>query len=496
MPHVLSSVMLIRSWSCADITHPNDVSTNSQETPANNVPDMTEFFQFAEGQNSEHMQCASCKETCTPLVTCRDCGSVSYCGLSCSRQHKSQHKFHCRLGRPIDEADTLVELCHLKSFPGQDEDVATAFGFLHFTLASEQSRLFEIYCKLVNVGKVGDDELRTAWKSNQLKTFIQFRGSQLPPEIIGEDLEWFSLHKDFAAGSVKGVSGLWRSMPELLASDGLDGVDPRQKELAATFYCQIRDGYGPHADADNWLLLGFCTAESSSQFTLIGHFYQHLTWSCTFAEFCRAMDISKMAELFDKYGLRKQTQKLRNLRLLLKSVSRWHQSVWDLKRFTMSNGPLPVPAVAEDYGFSNCHDGAGQRLELRAYYSAYFAKGLDEMALHRACVDGNLASFLVSVLGAPPFPSAVLLNSYPLPGCGHMGLIAKETPIFCTESDYLVVSEKLKADGNDAVVWTIPDEEDDRMQSLMADRAAHINGSMSVKRTMFQGKVLEIMSSE
>jgi hypothetical protein len=76
---------------------------------------------------------------------------------------------------------------------------------------------------------------------------------------------------------LKRVSRSWLSIPELLASDGLDELDPRQKELAALFYCQIRNGFGPDADKDNWVLLGFCTAQSSSHFNRIGHFYQYLT---------------------------------------------------------------------------------------------------------------------------------------------------------------------------------------------------------------------------
>jgi hypothetical protein len=487
-------IMLISLRSCADNPDPKDAAIDAREIPENDVPDVTEVPPYAEGRIPEPLRCAYCKETRTPRITCRNCGAVSYCSLNCSQQHQTQHKFHCRLGRPIDEADTFVQFCHRKCFPEKDGDVATAFGFQHFTHAAEQLRLFDIYCKLVNFGKVDDEELRGAWKSNRLMEFIRFRGSQLPLEVIGGDLEWFCSHKDFVAGSMKGVSGFWRSMPELLASDGLDGVNPRQKELAAVFYCQIRKGYGPDADKDNWLLLGFCTAQSSSHFTRIGHLYQYLTSCCTFAEFCQAMDMSKMAELFDKYGLCKQTQELRNFRLHLKSVRRWHESVWELKRFTISNSNLPVRAAALDYGFINCHDGAGQRLLLRGYYSAYFAKGLDEMALHQACVEGNLAPFLASVLGEPPFPQSVLLNSYPLAGCDHMGLVA-DVAILCTKSNYAMICEMMRAEGNDSVVWTTPDEEDDRMQSFMEDRAAHTSGSMTVKRTMFQGKVVKSMSS-
>jgi hypothetical protein len=76
-----------------------------------------------------------------------------------------------------------------------------------------------------------------------------------------------------------------------------------------------------------------------------------------------------------------------------------------------------------------------------------------------------------------------------------MGMVADKVTI-CTKSDSTMVCDKLRADGNHSVVLTIPDDCDSFMQSSIADRAAHTSGSMTVKRTTFQGKVLKFISSE
>lgn len=76
-----------------------------------------------------------------------------------------------------------------------------------------------------------------------------------------------------------------------------------------------------------------------------------------------------------------------------------------------------------------------------------------------------------------------------------MGIIADKVTLY-TKSDYSVVCKALRADGNRSVVWTIPHDYYSIMQSSIANRAAHTSDSMTVKRTILQGQVLEFISSE
>lgn len=248
----------------------------------------------------------------------------------------------------------------------------------------------------------------------------------------------------------------------------------------------------PSPNEDNWLDLGFCTAQTPSHHYNTGRLYNVLTNHCTFEGFWRAMEKSTMVELFSRHGLDSEIEKLRNFRTFMLSVGRWHQKVWELKRFTRLTDREPMRAVVMDYGFKNRHN-ARERLQLRTLYADFFAMGLDEMDLHQACVEGRLALFLESVLGQVPFPREFLLNLYPLDRCTRMGLVAERT-ILCSESDYPLVCQMLRAKGDQSVVWTVPDDCDD-MKTIVRERAAYLTGSMRVWRETFQGQAVEILSS-
>ncbi|KAF2165949.1 hypothetical protein M409DRAFT_23679 [Zasmidium cellare ATCC 36951] len=438
--------------------------------------------------------CSSCQNVRNSMIKCSRCSSAPYCNTSCRQKHWMEHKFHCHLGRPIDEADHLVRACHRGQYPTDDEDVATAFGFRHFIQVPERLRLFDIYWKLVNYSGLGDEELREARETDQLKQFILFRGSQLSPGLIGDDLEWLRSKTGFAANSVCNFGNILDCARDVLGSRQLQELDSQLQKQAYLFYCQIRAGYRPDADEDNWLRLGFCTARTSKQMDRICRCYARLIESCTFEEFCLAVEKSTMVELFGKYGHSLENDDFRNFNTLMRTVGRWHQSVWELKRFTLLTEREPMRSVFVDYGFRNCHNPR-DRLKLREMYSRYFARGLDEMELHQACIEGNLFPFLTSRLGDLSLRSELLSNPYPLDQCNHMGLVARKVAI-CTEADYDVVCEKFKADGDDSVVWTIPDSCGDDMAKTVRDRAANVTGQMRIGQSRVKDYTFRSMSSD
>lgn len=88
-----------------------------------------------------------------------------------------------------------------------------------------------------------------------------------------------------------------------------------------------------------------------------------------------------MVALFDKYGLGHAIAELRNFGTLMNVVGIWHQSVWELKRFTLLPTIEPMQAAALDYGFCNCQTPQ-ERMDLRQIYAEFFARGGDEMGLH------------------------------------------------------------------------------------------------------------------
>lgn len=299
--------------------------------------------------NVDPTTCSYCKAQANSFVLCSRCDSGIYCNSACRKAHWWEHKFVCRLGRSIDVADYLVRFCQNRDYP-QDNEVATVFGFRHFISATDRLQLFRLYCKLVNVGGVDDEELRKAWRNDELKEFILFRGSQLPPGIIKEELDWFRMHDRFAANSTTDFGQILDTARDVLNSseedDPLNQLDSEAKQHAYMFYCQIRNGYVPDADEDNWLELGFCTAQGQSGLQRIAETYKALIERCTFTEFWRAMEDSTMVKLFNKYGLGPNIKALRNFEALLDDVGKWHQSVWELKRFTLLGGHEPMRAIA------------------------------------------------------------------------------------------------------------------------------------------------------
>ena len=172
--------MLTPLRTCKDISNAEEILCGVQDMPDSNVEETVVSLPSAGEQSTGEPPCASCKEIRPPIITCRNCSSVSYCSLCCFRQLEIEHKFHCRLGGPIDQVDTFVQFVVAGASIKKVEDVAKAFGSTHFTHGAERYRLFVIYCKLINVGRLDDEELRMHSKTiNRRFRYISATGSYL-----------------------------------------------------------------------------------------------------------------------------------------------------------------------------------------------------------------------------------------------------------------------------------------------------------------------------
>jgi hypothetical protein len=391
------------------------------------------------------------------------------------------------LGRPLDEADFLVQSCQTGEHPA-DEKVLKAFGFGHFKSGRERVQLFQLYCKLVNHG-VGDEELREAWQGDKLKEFILSRCSQLPPFLFARERTWIGQQQGFRKDSESGLGRQLESVRMFLSAEeqrlSFSQIEPEVKRMAYLFYGQILNQFVPEFDEDNWVSLGFCTARTQKETQLLAHLYSLLVQRCTFEEFWKAMDNSTTVELFRTYDLGSNISNLRNFETLMLGVGKWHQSVWELKRFSQSSENKPTRSVYTDYGFQHCQSPR-EHIGLRHIYKEFFAHHEDEMELHQACVDGRLAQFLTSKLGPLQVPDEVLSNEYPIEGCTHMGMTAKNV-IVCPESIYPVVLAKQKAEGGKELIITVPDEQDETMRNRIRDQAAFTTGRMRVAQTTSHG---------
>ncbi|KAJ6156347.1 hypothetical protein N7497_005232 [Penicillium chrysogenum] len=413
----------------------------------------------------------------------------------CQNLHWLEHKYSCRLGRPLDEADDFILMCARKEFPA-DDLVAKAFGFLYFASANERKRIFHIYCQLVNSYGVTEDELREAWRSNKLKEFLLFRGSQVSSPTVQREIRWLHQHDGFAAGAVRDLNEDLKSQLHLVEPKDrkipFDEWKPREKLEAYVFFYQILNGFVPEADEDNWIFLGFCTARDHDGVKMLANLYKVLISRCKFQEFWKAMEQSDIVALFDKYGLGHAIAELRNFGTLMNVVGNWHQSVWELKRFTLLPTIEPMQAAALDYGFCNCQTPQ-ERMDLRQMYAEFFARGGDEMGLHQACINGQLASFLLSELQKLPVSTDLLSNPYPLKRCGHMGMVV-ESAILCSESNYELVKKVWEERGEKGIVLTHPDEQDQAVDKGIIERSLFLGAPVRIRKTDIQGVTLKEMA--
>ncbi|PWY61897.1 phosphoserine aminotransferase [Aspergillus eucalypticola CBS 122712] len=207
-----------------------------------------------------------------------------------------------------------------------------AFGILYFTSAADQQRLFGLYCHLVNDWGVGEEELRDAWQQDKLKEFFLFRSSQIPSTWIHNESHWISQQDGFAANKETDFNIVFESQKHVLKHEDQQVPyqlwKPREKLEAYVFLCQIRNGYIPDADEDDWISLGFCTARNGGETQQVAKLYRELLDTCVFEEFWKAMAESKMVDLFRKYGLGDAIAEMRNFETLLSAVGTWHQSCY------------------------------------------------------------------------------------------------------------------------------------------------------------------------
>lgn len=268
-------------------------------------------------------------------------------------------------------------------------------------------------------------------------------------------------------------------------------MEPREKLEAYVFLCQIRNGYVPDADEDNWIYLGFCTARDGDEIQQLAKLYRVLVDRCEFEEFWKAMAESKMVDLFKKYGLGHAIADLRNFETLLSAVGTGYQSVWELKRFTRLSYAKPHRSVLVDYGF--CNRRTLVLSDLRQAYTKFFTQGGDEMALHEACIRGQLAPFLESELGGLPASAKLVSNPYPLEGCDYMGMVF-EDGCLVPQSVYGDAKEWQKQTGNKMAILTFPDEKEKSFTQTLLERWSYLGQTVNTQTTIINGQTFKTMS--
>ncbi|RFU75794.1 phosphoserine aminotransferase [Trichoderma arundinaceum] len=484
----------------ANMTPGNDegFATSSHAHEGASEPQLKTRCPIGKGHEAaSSVVCTFCKATRELTYVCEKCEVAAYCTLDCYRSDWHRHKFSCNLGRSTDATDYLVLACHDNELPLQ-EDVVNQYGFNCFVSGHDQWRLFKLYRRLVVDWGIDEDELRSAVKRNTLKEMLMFRCSQTRDPVMLIDMRWLENEERFGAnGEGQDIASTLEAVQRELLSPGerkvpIAELRPREKIQALVFYTQIRNRFKPKVDEDNWISLGFCTAADLDSEQRLACVYEALVERCRFEEFWNAMVKSSMVELFSKYELGEQISHMRNFKRFMAIVQKWHESVWELKRFTRMNVADPARSVIVDYGFGNCKDPR-QRMQLREMYQKYFEQGEDEMRLHEACVAGKLGSFLKTVLGSGVVSPDLVWNPYPLEKFPLMGMVVKSI-IICPESSLDQVNAWVleKGDEKKAKILTIPDAETGNAMRRIQERSAFLRTGLRKRYyTTSDGTVVE-----
>ncbi|PYH70202.1 uncharacterized protein BO88DRAFT_480375 [Aspergillus vadensis CBS 113365] len=199
-----------------------------------------------------------------------------------------------------------------------------------------------------------------------------------------------------------------------------------------------------------------------------------------------------MVDLFRKYRLGDAIAELRNFETLLSAVGTRHQSVWELKRFTRLSYSQPHRSVTVDYGFYNCRTPL-ELSDLRQAYTGFFAQGGNEMALHEACIQGQLAPFLESELGGLPISAELASNPYPLQGCEYAGMVF-ENVCLVPQSTYGEAKKWQTQREKTMTMMVYPDEVDEATGQTLLERSKCLGLTVKTQTTMINMKLVESMS--
>lgn len=114
----------------------------------------------------------------------------------------------------------------------------------------------------------------------------------------------------------------------------------------------------------------------------------------------------------------------------------------------------------------------------RQTYREVFDRGVDELLLHAACLDGQLFEFCSSFFSNwdendREYFQGLMRNPYPLdPRLALAGLIAKNV-VTCKRSDEEFVRRKMEAEGNEAVLSVIEDYMEQDELRLTAEKNSY-----------------------
>ena len=390
-------------------------------------------------------RCAWCeKERYSNPKRCAGCRKVWYCSKRCQTDHWKFHVFDCRRGKPIGTVYYLARDMRRDLIP-VDHQTRVDYGFeraRELLGAGSESELCGLYQGLIRHLEVDLRELRRWQKEGTLVEGIKRAFEAIPPQNRGAYYKWFLEHPYVLDGSrapADNGAAMRNAEDEVHAflrngwpyaggspSDDRRTIEnavrsfPEHKQICFFFCAGLRSQRHPNPVEESWLTFGFVAGFELE----ISRWYVELIKCCTFEELREAYESSSIPALFARHG----NTAVANNQLFSDVMSgspRSFKSVWLLKKYVdelASSSPEKPPRAAQavvcDYGYGNCRKPEDQKL-LDELYTKLFAKGgMDPLALHAACLSGELLEFAKGFVKLSPYTATytrLLRNPYPLP---------------------------------------------------------------------------------
>ena len=280
------------------------------------------------------------------------------------------------------------------------------------------------YCASMDTGDTHQHFDVFLWFLENVKEFGPgFTGNVFVDETAEKIKGWEARHRPLFLGEDKNMA--------------IDELKPESRGKAYHFWQNTEFQIPYFPGESGWIEFGFCVRRTDNEQACLMALYKKLLQKCSFQDFQEALQGSSITSLFDRLGLGAETESFRNFRSVIANSSAL-PSVWYLKSFIYDiepNLPCQMRAVAVDYGFDHCRD-ATDRTRLRQAYRDVLDHKLDELELHKACLDGKIFEFCM-----PYFPDwefsdiayfrRLMSNPYPLiPAASWAGLVVK-SDAFC-----------------------------------------------------------------
>jgi hypothetical protein len=328
----------------------------------------------------------------------------------------------------------------------QEEDVLEDFGFNNVLSGGDWPYLLGLYQGLRLSGKFSAEDIHEWRVGGILTEKIKEYYYSIPETHRGGYFPWFlknshvlgrPMTKDEAQQRL--ITTFYdKAWPYLDIEDRnktARELKPEAKGTSLNLLAGVLDRGIPNPIDLNWYSFGFVTCRGQAEESILIDLYQLLLTEsdgtyfyefhnrrrgvfqpATFTQFWKAYEAGTLIQLMDSKGLKELRSRLMFIEEFLSVPPAGPRpSVWDLKQFLEISDPVdhpPIPSVNVDYGFINCRTFEETCILMEIYGKVL--KTANPLALHQACVAGDLFQFANLFVRMEERWRSLMSNFYPL----------------------------------------------------------------------------------